>query len=64
MCGASNQDITLHLDQLEETPWVNIFTANFDRVTGCMYEFDGSNGAIIISFCEKLQACASAKKRL
>ena len=74
--------------------WVNHLTADLGREAGPMYEFDGSNGAIIPEkvllrifvfeftiftwlkhekhindkhlkepFCEKLLACASAKRR-
>ena len=47
MCGASSQAVELLPAQSEETPWVNNLNTDLGREAGPVYQFDGSNGAII-----------------
>ena len=47
MCGASSQAVELLPAQAEETPWVNNLKTDQGKEAGPVYQFDGSNGAVV-----------------
>lgn len=47
MCGASSQAVELLPTQSEETPWVNNLKTDQGKESGPVYQFDGSNGAVV-----------------